>query len=73
MVDDHNKLHNPDGKPHMAADRKRTACCLVGYCAVLDRMTYDESSNIGGMAPIKCGVCLDKTIRVKKDTLRQLA
>ena len=25
LVDDHNKVHNPDGKPHVAADRKRTA------------------------------------------------
>ena len=44
-----------------------------GYLAIQDRMVYDESPNIGGLAPLKYGVCLDKTIRIKKDTLRQLA
>ena len=44
-----------------------------GYLSIKDRMTYDESPNIGGLAPLKFGVCLEKTIRVKKDTLRQLA
>ena len=45
----------------------------MGYLTITDRMTYDESPNIGGLAPLKFGVCLAKTIRVKKDTLRQLA
>ena len=44
-----------------------------GYLAIQDRMVYDESPNIGGLAPLKYEVCLDKTIRIKKDTLRQLA
>ena len=44
-----------------------------GYLAIQDRMVYNESPNIGGMAPLKCGVCLGKAIRIKKDTLRQLA
>ena len=43
------------------------------YLAIQDRMVYDESPNIGGLAPLKYGVCLGKTIRIKKDTLRQLA
>ena len=25
LVDEHNKVHNPDGQPHKASDRKRTA------------------------------------------------
>ena len=44
-----------------------------GYMAIVDRMVYDESPNIGGLAPLKYGICLDKAIRIKKDTLRQLA
>ena len=44
-----------------------------GDMAIQDRMVYDESPNIGGLAPLKYGVCLDKTIRIKQDTLRQLA
>ena len=44
-----------------------------GYMAIVDRMVYDESPNIGGLAPLKYGVCLGKTIRIKKDTLCQLA
>ena len=43
------------------------------YLAIQDRMVYDESPNIGGLAPLKYGVCLSKTIRIKQDTLRQLA
>ena len=49
--------------------RTHSKGCLV----IQDRMVYDESPNIGGMAPLKYGVCLDKAIRIKKDTLRQLA
>ena len=45
----------------------------LGYMTIMDRMVYDESPNIGGVAPLKWGVCLDKAIRIKKDTLRQLA
>ena len=45
----------------------------LGYMIIIDRMVYNENPNIGGVAPLKKGVCLDKTIRVKKDTLRQLA
>ena len=45
----------------------------MGYLSIKDRMTYGENPNIGGLAPLKFGVCLEKTIRVKKDTLRQLA
>ena len=44
-----------------------------GYMTIVDRMVYDESPNIGGLAPLKYGICLDKAIRIKKDTLRQLA
>ena len=44
-----------------------------GYLTIADRMVYDESPNIGGLAPVKFGVCLVKAIRIKKDTLRQLA
>ena len=44
-----------------------------GYLAILDRMVYDESPNIGGLAPLKYKVCFDKTIRIKKDALRLLA
>ena len=44
-----------------------------GYLTITDRMVYDESPNIGGLAPVKFGVCLVKAIRIKKDTLRQLA
>ena len=44
-----------------------------GYLIIHDRMVYDESPNIGGLAPLKYGVCLDKTVRIKMDTLRQLA
>ena len=44
-----------------------------GYLIIHDRMVYDENPNIGGLAPLKYGVCLDKAIRIKKDTLRQLA
>ena len=45
----------------------------TGYVAIKDRITYYENPNIGGLAPLKFGVCLEKIIRVKKDTLRQLA
>ena len=41
--------------------------------AIMDRMVYDESPSIGGLAPLKYGICLGKAIRIKKDTLRQLA
>ena len=44
-----------------------------GYLIIIDRMVDDESPNIGGLAPLKYGVCLSKTMRIKKDTLRQLA
>ena len=44
-----------------------------GYLAIQDRMVYDESPNIGGLAPLKYKVCLDNTIRIKKDALRLLA
>ena len=44
-----------------------------GYLAIQDSMVDDESPNIGGLAPLKYGICLDKAIRIKKDTLRQLA
>ena len=44
-----------------------------GYLIIHDRMVHDENPNIGGLAPLKYGVCLDKAIRIKKDTLRQLA
>jgi hypothetical protein len=43
-----------------------------GLLAMCDRVTYDENPQIGGMAPLKLGVCLTKAIRVKKDTLRKL-
>ena len=45
----------------------------MGHVAIKDRMPYDENPNMGGLAPLKFGVCLEKTIRIKKDTLRQLA
>ena len=45
----------------------------MGYVAIKDRMTYDDHPNVDGLAPLKFGVCLEKPIRIKKDTLRQLA
>ena len=45
----------------------------MGYVAIKGRTTYDGHPNVGGLAPLKFGVCLEKTIRIKKDTLRQLA
>ena len=44
-----------------------------GYLAIQDRMVYDESPNIGGLAPLEYEVCLDNTIRIKQGALRQLA
>ena len=44
-----------------------------GYLAIQDRMVYNESPKLGGLAPLKYGVWLDKTIRIKKDALRKLA
>ena len=43
-----------------------------GYVAICDRMTYDENPQIGGVAPLKMGISLTKTIRVHKDTLRKV-
>ena len=58
-----------DSKSCVISTRKHS----MGYVAIQDRMTYAENPNIGGLAPLKFGVCLEKTIRIKKDTLRQLA
>ena len=50
-----------------------TTCkhCL-GYLIIIDRMVYNKNP-LGEVAPLQKGVCLDKTIRIKKGTLRQLA
>ena len=44
-----------------------------GYVCMLDRLSYEETPQLTGMAPLKPGICLSKDIRVEKDTLRQLA
>ena len=44
-----------------------------GLVCLKDRMSYEETAQLTGIAPVKLGVCLVKTIRVQKDTLRQLA
>ena len=62
-------LMGSDAKSWDLATRKHKS----GYLGVYDRMTYDENPSIGGIAPLKPGICLEKAIRVKKDTLWQLA
>ena len=37
-----------------------------------DRMSYDETPQMTGVAPVKPGICLAKAILVKKNTLRQV-
>ena len=44
-----------------------------GSACMLDRMSYEETPQLTGIAPLKPGICLTKDIRVEKNTLRQLA
>ena len=43
-----------------------------GNVAICDRMTYDENPQMGGLAPLKPGVNLAKSICVHKDSLRKI-
>ena len=40
---------------------------------VKDRMSYENTAQMTGIAPVKPGICLVKALRVKLNTLRQLA
>ena len=40
---------------------------------VKDRMSYENTAQMTGIAPMKPGICLVKAFRVKLNTLRQLA
>ena len=44
-----------------------------GLLCIADRLSYEEGPELTGIAPLKPGICLMKSILVKKDTLRQLA
>ena len=44
-----------------------------GLLCIADRLSYEEGPQLTGIAPLKPGLCLMKSILVKKDTLRQLA
>ena len=44
-----------------------------GLVCMLDRMSYEETSQLTGIAPLKPGICLSNDIHVEKGTLRQLA
>ena len=44
-----------------------------GLVSLKDRMSYEETAQMTGIAPVKIGVCLVKAIRVQQNTLRQLA
>ena len=44
-----------------------------GLVCLKDRMSYEETAQMTGIAPVKPGVCLVKSIRVQLNTLRQLA
>ena len=44
-----------------------------GLVCLKDRMSYEETAQMTGIAPVKIGVCLVKAIRVQQNTLRQLA
>ena len=45
----------------------------MGLMCMHDRMSYEETSQLTGIAPLKPGLCLSKDIRVEKNALRQLA
>ena len=44
-----------------------------GLVCLTDRMSYEDTAQLTGIAPVKPGVCLVKAIRVQQHTLRQLA
>ncbi len=44
-----------------------------GLLCIKDRMSYDETPQMTGIAPVKPGLCLIKSILIKQNTLRQLA
>ena len=44
-----------------------------GIWCIKDRLSYDDSPQLVGIAPTKPGICLRKSILAKLHTLRQLA